>query len=180
MPDAARIAQATALEIPVTVQGSRSLNGTDQRELFSETTTTILTFDGGAVLNLKTKLAAGQSVFLRNDQSGKEILCRVMEAPLDGEAGPTDLEFTVVDPEFWGAGTEEPTAVGQKSDNSETHETIAAPEESHPAEPVPESIMAAGAENPAPQVEISPEPATHALPETAKLPVDSTDDEDPQ
>ena len=51
MPDAARIAQATALEIPVTVQGSRAVKGTDERELFTETTTTILTFDSGAVLN---------------------------------------------------------------------------------------------------------------------------------
>lgn len=196
MPDAARIAQATAVEIPVTVQGSTSLNGTEQRELFSETTTTILTFDGGAVLNLKTRLSAGQSVFLRNDRSGKEILCRVVEVPQDGEAGPTDLEFIVEDPSFWGAGAEEPATVTQKSDS---HETIGALEESqqvasipeleerHPTAPIPEPIMAAGAENPAPGLEstgshdeASTLPASHALPEITELALDHGDAEDPQ
>jgi len=59
MPDAARIAQANALEVPVTIQGSKIVAGTEQRELFTETTKTTLTFDNGAVLNLKARVLAG-------------------------------------------------------------------------------------------------------------------------
>jgi len=101
MADSARIAQVTAREIPVTIQGSRIVEGTDRRELFTETVKTTLTFDSGAAVNLKARVAVGQSLFLRNELSGREILCRVIEVPAPGQPGPTDLEFTIHDPEFW-------------------------------------------------------------------------------
>ena len=103
MPDPGRIAQARPLEVPVTLQGSKIVPGTDQRELFTESATTTLVCDDGAVLNLKSRVQAGQSLFLRNEKTGREILVRVTEAPAEGESGPTDLEFTSHDPEFWGA-----------------------------------------------------------------------------
>src|ERR1700722_12797860 len=110
MPDAARIAQATVLEIPVTIQGSRAVDGTEERELFTESTKTILTFDSGAALNLRSRVTVGQSLFLRNEQSGREILCKVLEAPAPGQPGYTDLEFTVSEPDFWKEQPEEPMA----------------------------------------------------------------------
>jgi len=122
MPDAARIAQANALEVPVTIQGSKIVAGTEQRELFTETTKTTLTFDNGAVLNLKVRVLAGQSVFLRNEQSGREILCRVLESPPEGQTGYTDLEFTVHDPEFWATPAEKPAAAAQTSEIQEVNE----------------------------------------------------------
>ncbi|MGD0404035.1 MAG: energy transducer TonB [Candidatus Acidiferrales bacterium] len=102
MPNTLR-PQATALEIPVTIQGSKTVPGTDQRELFTETTMTTLVFDNGAVVKLAAKIAPGQCVFLRNDQSEKEILCKVIEAREAGQVGYTDLEFTSYDPKFWDA-----------------------------------------------------------------------------
>ena len=87
MPDAARIAQAQALEVPLILQGAKTAEGTDRRELFKEEATTTLVFDNGAVLNLRSKLAVGQAVFIHNTQNGREILCKVVEAPPRGRAG---------------------------------------------------------------------------------------------
>ncbi len=103
MPDAARIAQAQALEVPLVLQGAKTSDGTGHRELFKENATTTLVFENGAVLNLRTKLAVGQAVFIHNEQNGREILCKVVEAPAEGEAGHTELEFTTADPDFWNA-----------------------------------------------------------------------------
>jgi periplasmic protein TonB len=100
--------QATALEIPVTIQGSKIVPGTEQRELFTETTKTTLVFENGAVVKLTAKIAPGQCVFLRNEQSGKEVLCKVIEARQAGETGYTDLEFTSYDPKFWDAPAAKP------------------------------------------------------------------------
>jgi len=73
MPDPSRIAQARILEVPVTIQGSKPVNGSNQRELFEEAAKTTLVFDNGAVLNLKSRVTVGQSVFLRNENSGREV-----------------------------------------------------------------------------------------------------------
>ncbi len=116
MPDAARIAQAQALEIPVTIQGAKSADETGRRELFTESAKTTLTFDNGTVLNLRTRVTPGQSLFLRNDQSGQEILCRVLEAPSEGEPGYTDLEFMETAPDFWEGDPEETQAAEEKSE----------------------------------------------------------------
>jgi outer membrane biosynthesis protein TonB len=114
MADSGQIAQATALKISVTVQGSKTVEGTDQRELFTETTKTILISEHGAVLKLDARISPGQCVFLRNDQSGREILCKVLESRQAGEAGYTDLEFTVSEPKFWDVPAEQPPLPMQK------------------------------------------------------------------
>lgn len=114
MPDPERIAQARVAEIPVTIQGSKTTEGTEQRELFTENAKTALTFPNGAVLNLQSRVSPGQSLFLRNEQTGREILCRVQEAPPEGQQGYTDLEFTVPDPEFWGVDTQQPEAAAEQ------------------------------------------------------------------
>ncbi len=103
MPDAARIAQAQALEVPLILQGAKTADASGHRELFKENATTTLVFENGAVLNLRTKLTLGQTVFIHNEQNGREILCKVVEAPAEGESGHTDLEFTTADPDFWNA-----------------------------------------------------------------------------
>ena len=102
MADTARN-QGTVLEIPVTIQGSKTVEGSEQRELFTETTKTTIVFENGAVLKLNAKISPGQCVFLRNDQTEKEILCKVRESRQAGEVGYTDLEFTSYDPQFWSA-----------------------------------------------------------------------------
>lgn len=112
---AARTAQATILEVPVTIQGSRSVEGKDQRELFTETAKTTLVFERGAVVSLKARVLAGQCVFLRNELSGREILCKVAESRPAGDANYTDLEFTAHDPKFWEAPAAQPVPPEQKS-----------------------------------------------------------------
>ena len=72
MPDPARIAQAQVLEIPVTIQGEKTVDETGRREAFAESPQTTLTFDNGAVLKLQARVKAGESVSLRNEKSGKE------------------------------------------------------------------------------------------------------------
>src|SRR5271170_3511828 len=116
-------AQATALEIPVTIQGAKPVEGTERRELFTETTKTTLVFENGAVLNLKSRVSLGQCVFLRNDQSGKEILCKVLEWRQGGETGYADLEFSACDTEFWGVNAKQHAAAEQKPEAQKTIDT---------------------------------------------------------
>jgi TonB family protein len=102
MPDAARVAQAHALDVPIVLRGAKKSADPEKPELFTETARTVLVFDNGAVLHLHSKLVVGQTVYVHNTQNGREVLCKVLEAPGEGELGLTDLEFTTAMPDFWG------------------------------------------------------------------------------
>src|ERR1700685_1332012 len=102
MPDAARIAQAQALEVSIVLRGAKTTDDAEKPELFTETARTVLVFDNGLVLHLHSKLTVGQTVSIHNTQNGREVLCKVLEAPAEGELGLTDLEFTKAAPDFWG------------------------------------------------------------------------------
>jgi hypothetical protein len=106
-------AQVSELEIPVTIQGSKPVEGTDRRELFTEATKTTIVSENGAVLCLKSSVLPGQCVFLRNEHSGREILCKVIESRQGGIAHYTDLEFVDRDPKFWDVPAEQPVAARQ-------------------------------------------------------------------
>jgi TonB family protein len=112
MPDAARIAQAQALEVSIVLRGAKTTDDAEKPELFTETARTVLVFDNGLVLHLHSKLTVGQTVSIHNTQNGREVLCKVLEAPAEGELGLTDLEFTTAAPDFWdtnsAAETEQP------------------------------------------------------------------------
>jgi TonB family protein len=146
MSDSAQTAQVTAREIPVTIQGSQIMDGTDRRELFTETTRTALIFDNGAAINLKARVASGQSLFLRNELSGREILCRVIEAPPPGETGCTDLEFTIHDPDFWNVHGEPGAAASGLAETLDEAPT-AAPENGTRADTAPPLENATSAES---------------------------------
>jgi hypothetical protein len=103
MADSAGHDQATVLEVPVTIQGAKHVEGSEQRQIFTETTKTTIVFGNGAVVNLNSKVAQGQCVFLRNERTGREILCKVLEWRQVAESGYADLEFTTRDPKFWDA-----------------------------------------------------------------------------
>ena len=103
-------AQVSELEIPVTIQGSKPVEGTDRRDLFTEATKTTIVSENGAVLCLKSSVLPGQCVFLRNEHSGREILCKVIESRQGGIAHYTDLEFVDRDPKFWDLPAEQPVA----------------------------------------------------------------------
>ncbi len=108
MADSVGHDQATVLEVPVTVQGAKHVEGSEQRQIFTEPTKTTIVFGNGAVVNLSSKVVQGQCVFLRNEQTGREILCKVLEWRQVADAGYADLEFTTRDPKFWDAPTPEP------------------------------------------------------------------------
>jgi periplasmic protein TonB len=135
MADPAHIAQVTAREVPVTIQGSQVVDGTDRRELFTETLKTTLIFDNGAAINLKARVTPGQSLFLRNELSGREILCRVIESPLPGQIGCTDVEFTVHDPDFWSVTSTQAADAAETSAGQSQDETPAAAESTAGAPP---------------------------------------------
>src|SRR5271154_4154998 len=108
MADSAGHDQATVLEVPVTIQGAKHVEGSEQRQIFTETTKTTIVFGNGAVVSLSSKVTQGQCVFLRNEQTGREILCKVLEWRQVADSGYVDLEFTTRDPHFWDALVAQP------------------------------------------------------------------------
>lgn len=129
MPDATRIAQAQALEVPIILQGAKDADESGNRELFKENATTVLVFENGAVMHLRAKLTVGQTVFIHNTQNGKEVLCKVLEAPGEGEMGLTDIEFTTAVPNFWDVNA--PADVPQSDSGAQDSADTNAPSESH-------------------------------------------------
>src|SRR6516164_413830 len=94
--------QPVALEIPVTVNGARTVEGYDKREPFSESTKTVLIFNHGAVIRIETPVAAGQLVFHTNEKSNKEVFCQVVKSRPGPGAGYVELQFTEPAAGFWG------------------------------------------------------------------------------
>src|SRR5579863_6655152 len=127
MPDAARIAQAQALEVSIVLRGAKTTDDAEKPELFTETARTVLVFDNGLVLHLHSKLTVGQTIYIHNTQNGREVLCKVLEAPAEGELGLTDLEFTTAAPDFWDA-------------NSHSGANDAAASAEHPKSHVPSGV----------------------------------------
>jgi len=104
--------QPVALEIPVTVNGARTVEGSDKRVPFSETTQTVLLFPHGAVVKVATPLNSGQLVFLTNEKSKKEVVCQVVKSKTSGTAGAyVELQFTEPSPGFWGPQVAGPSTV---------------------------------------------------------------------
>jgi TonB family protein len=95
--------QAVALEVPVTVNGARTIEGGDKREPFSETTKTVLVFGNGAVIRLASAVAPGQLLFLTNEKTKKEVVCQVVKSKnYRNVSGYVELEFTESVVGFWG------------------------------------------------------------------------------
>src|SRR5208337_3498801 len=95
--------QPVALEIPVTVNGARTVEGSDKREPFSENTKTVLVFSHGAVIRLASSLAPGQLIFLTNEKTKKEVVCQVIKSKSHRSVTRyVELEFTEPDTGFWG------------------------------------------------------------------------------
>lgn len=100
--DAAR-QQAVALDIPVTIHGARTMEGSDKREPFSESTKTVLVFGSGAVIRLSSAMAPGQLLFLTNERTKKEVVCQVVKSKNHRNvSGYVELEFTEPAVGFWG------------------------------------------------------------------------------
>jgi TonB family protein len=114
--DEQKSSQPVALEIPVTVNGARTVEGSDKREPFSESTKTVLVFGHGAVVRISSPLAPGQLIFLTNEKTKKEVVCQVVKSKSQGPSnGYVELKFTESAPGYWGmrfpAGNATPAAV---------------------------------------------------------------------
>jgi protein TonB len=95
--------QPVALEVPVSVNGARTIEGSDKREPFSETTKTVLVFGNGAVIRLTSSVAPGQLLFLTNEKTKKEVVCQVVKSKnYRNVSGYVELEFTEPVVGFWG------------------------------------------------------------------------------
>jgi len=95
--------QPVALEIAVTVNGARTVQGSDKREPFSESTQTVLVFGNGAVIRLTSNVTTGQLLFLTNEKTKKEVVCQVVKSKhYRSLSGYVELEFTEPAVGFWG------------------------------------------------------------------------------
>jgi protein TonB len=101
--DSAIKQQPVALEVPVSVNGARAVEGSDKREPFSESTKTVLIFGNGAVIRLSSAVAPGQLLFLTNEKTKKEVVCQVVKSKnYRNVSGYVELEFTEPVVGFWG------------------------------------------------------------------------------
>src|SRR5437660_7364168 len=101
--DSAIKQQPVALEIPITVNGARTMQGSDKREPFSESTKTVMVHGSGAVIRLNSSMAPGQLLFLTNERTKKEVVCQVVKSKnYRSVSGYVELEFTEPAVGFWG------------------------------------------------------------------------------
>src|SRR5467141_3363164 len=101
--DAAIKQQPVALEVSVTVNGARAVDGSEKLEHFSESTKTVLIFGNGAVIRLSSAVAPGQLLFLTNEKTKKEVVCQVVKSKnYRNVSGYVELEFTESVVGFWG------------------------------------------------------------------------------
>jgi TonB family protein len=163
--NAAARPQPVALEVPVTVNGSRLVEGSEKREPFSERSQTVLVFGHGAVLRISALLAPGQLVFLTNEKTKKEVVCVVVKSKTDGNAvGYVELRFTEPAPGFWGMRFPSDTVLPQAATRP------AAPASAPPTAALIAPLVAA--KPVAPPLPISLKPVTPASPAPSASPVD--------
>ena len=96
---------AVAREIRVRVTGARagSASGAGERELFSESTATVLVFEKGGVIGLTAAVTPGQLLFLTNEESKREVVAQVIRKRAHRPTGCfAELEFTEPASGFWG------------------------------------------------------------------------------
>jgi len=165
--NAAARPQPVALEVPVTVNGSRLVEGSDKREPFSERSQTVLVFGHGAVLRVSALLAPGQLVFLTNEKTKKEVVCVVVKSKTDGNAvGYVELRFTEPAPGFWGMRFPSDTVLPQAATRPAAPASALAPPTAAPVAPL---VAAKPVASPLP---ISLKPVTPASPAPPASPVD--------
>jgi TonB family protein len=79
------------------------VEGSDKREPFSETTSTVLVLANGAVIRLSSSVGPGQLLFLTNEKTKKEVVCQVVKSKnYRSASGYVELEFTEPVLGFWG------------------------------------------------------------------------------
>jgi TonB family protein len=169
--DASARPQPVALEVPVTVNGARTVDGSDKREPFSEKSATVLVFGHGAVIRISAVLAPGQLIFLTNEKTRKEVVCQVVKSKTDGNAvGYVELRFTEPAPGFWGMRFPSDTVLPQAPARPSAPAPAPAPPKATPPAP-PVAVQPVMPAPPAPLAPISPVAAAPAVPSIPVPPV---------
>jgi protein TonB len=100
---AASRVQPLPLEVPITITGGPTVEGSDKREPFSESTTTVLVLAEGTVIRVSAALVPGQRVSLFNEKTKREIVCKVVKSKPAGSTSQfVELQFTEPIASFWG------------------------------------------------------------------------------
>lgn len=162
--DAPARPQPVPLEVPVSVNGARTIEGSDKREPFSESTKTVLVFGNGAVIRLASNVTPGQLLFVTNEKTKKEVVCQVVKSKnYRTVTGYVELEFTEPAAGFWGVRIPtDPTPV------SAVPKAPVAPRPAVPVVTVPPALAATSTNVPVvsqPKTVIAPSPAASATPE---------------
>lgn len=168
--DASARPQPVALEVPVTVNGARTVDGSDKREPFSEKSATVLVFGHGAVIRISAVLAPGQLIFLTNEKTRKEVVCQVVKSKTDGNAvGYVELRFTEPAPGFWGMRFPSDTVLPQAPARPAVPAPVPAPPKAAP----PASAVAVQPVMPAPSAPLAPISPVASSPAVPSIPVPS-------
>jgi TonB family protein len=145
--------QPVALEVPVTVNGARTVDGSDKREPFSESTKTVLIFGHGAVIRLASLVAPGQLLFVTNEKTKKEVVCQVVKSKnYRTVTGYVELEFTEPAIGFW----------GMRFPTDRVSPVVAHAPAQHPAASAPSAVPAPPKTVAAPPVPAAMKPAAGA------------------
>src|SRR5579862_4886385 len=160
--------QPVPLEVPVTVNGARTVEGSDKREPFSEATQTVLVFHNGAVIRLNSSVTAGQLLFLTNDKTKKEVVCQVVKSKnYRNVSGYVELEFTEVVAGFWGMRFPGERVTAPSVPVAAAPARPAAPVAPAARTPIAPKVEAPAPANAAPRVEpkpVAPRPAAPVAP----------------
>jgi hypothetical protein len=88
------------LRVPIAVMGE-----TTQHSPFSEATVTLVVNAHGALIELATKVAPGQTLSIANLSSGEEVACRVVHSgAIKGRKTEMAVEFVTPSPLFLEGG----------------------------------------------------------------------------
>lgn len=92
-----------AQEVRVKATGARLGKSEDERELFTEETTSVLIGENGGVVRLSAAVAPGQLLFLTNEESKREVVARVKrKRTYKPTSCYVELEFAEPAQRFWG------------------------------------------------------------------------------
>jgi TonB family protein len=118
-----------AVEISVTATGAKPPEGSGERQLFTEETSTVLVLPDGAVIRLAAAVTQSQLIFLTNNTTKREVVCQVLRKR---SYRPTscyvELQFTEAAADFWGVDFLTEETVSGAGAGSETQEEVAAAE----------------------------------------------------
>ena len=108
---------AIAREVHLKATGARHGAGAGIRELFTESTTTVLIFEKGAVIRLSAAVTPSQLLVLTNEETKRELVAHVVrKRTFRPKECYVEVEFAEPAPGFWGVEFSAATALLPKDE----------------------------------------------------------------